>query len=187
MRLQVRILIFHRMKIQDISHLIKKENLYLFEGIHGETSLDPSLRFNPFFFFFSSLQLQLLTKSALNSIHVHCSWVPQTSLFSNFFIKNGFHSTIHTFKNYFTTVFSVFSFNKISSIQTDLRTINNMDVALLIKTSLASLQLSKPPKPQPYTLGALGELPIYLSNQTTVYFSYHQFMHKLSTPSLNSK
>ena len=44
---------------------------------------------------------------------------PQTSLFNNFFIKNGSHGTIYTFKNYFTTVFSVFSFSKISSIQTD--------------------------------------------------------------------
>ena len=44
---------------------------------------------------------------------------PQISLFNNFFIKNGSHSTIHTFKNYFATVFSIFSFNKISSIQTD--------------------------------------------------------------------
>ena len=41
---------------------------------------------------------------------VHCSRVPQTPLFINFFIKNGSHSTIHTFKNYFATVFSVFSF-----------------------------------------------------------------------------
>ena len=32
----------------------------------------------------------------------------QISLFSNFFIKNGFHGTIYTFKNYFATVF--FSF-----------------------------------------------------------------------------
>ena len=45
---------------------------------------------------------------------------PQTSLFSNFFIKNGSHSIIYTFKNYFVTVFSVFSFNKISYIQTNL-------------------------------------------------------------------
>ena len=35
---------------------------------------------------------------------------PQISFFINFFIKNGSHSTIHTFKNYFTTVFSVLSF-----------------------------------------------------------------------------
>ena len=33
---------------------------------------------------------------------------PQISLFSNFFIKNGSHGTIHIFKNYFATVF--FSF-----------------------------------------------------------------------------
>ena len=42
---------------------------------------------------------------------------PQTSLFNNFFIKNGSHDTIHTFKNYFATVFSVSA--KISSIQTN--------------------------------------------------------------------
>ena len=44
--------------------------------------------------------------------------VPQITLFSNFFIKNGSHNTIYTFKNYFTTVFSVSA--KISSIQTHL-------------------------------------------------------------------
>ena len=38
----------------------------------------------------------------------------QISFFSNFFITNESHGTIHTFKNYFTTVFLVFS--KISSI-----------------------------------------------------------------------
>ena len=35
---------------------------------------------------------------------------PTNLFFINFFIKNGSHSTIHTFKNYFATVFSVFSF-----------------------------------------------------------------------------
>ena len=40
--------------------------------------------------------------------------VPQITLFSNFFIKNGSHNTIYTFKNYFATMFSVsvFSFSK---------------------------------------------------------------------------
>ena len=52
---------------------------------------------------------------------VYCSRDPQISLFSNFFIKNGFHGTSHLFKNGFATVFSVFSFSKISSIQTDPR------------------------------------------------------------------
>ena len=33
---------------------------------------------------------------------------PQISLLSNFFIENGPHDTIHTFKNYFATVFLVF-------------------------------------------------------------------------------
>ena len=37
--------------------------------------------------------------------------VSQITLFSNFFIKNGSHNTIYTFKNYFTTVFSVSVFN----------------------------------------------------------------------------
>ena len=35
----------------------------------------------------------------------------QISLFNNFFIKNEFYNTIHTFKNYSTTVFSVLVFN----------------------------------------------------------------------------
>ena len=42
--------------------------------------------------------------------HVHCSRDLQTSFFSKTFIKNGSYGTIHTFKNYFATVFSVFSF-----------------------------------------------------------------------------
>ena len=42
---------------------------------------------------------------------MYCSQDPLISLFSNFFIKNGFHNIIHTFKNYFVTVFSIFSFS----------------------------------------------------------------------------
>ena len=49
----------------------------------------------------------------------HYKWVTyarksQISFFSNFFITNESHNTIHTFKNYFATVFLVFS--KISGI-----------------------------------------------------------------------
>ena len=66
------------------------------------------------FFFFFLLQPHLLTKSAVNSASVHYSQVPQITFFSNFFIKNGSHDTIHTFKNYFVIIFSVFS-----CIQTD--------------------------------------------------------------------
>ena len=42
----------------------------------------------------------------------HPSQDPETSFFSKTFIKNGFDDTIHTFKNYFTIVCSVFS-NKV--------------------------------------------------------------------------
>ena len=35
---------------------------------------------------------------------------PQISFFINFFIKNGFYSTIYTFKIYFATVISAISF-----------------------------------------------------------------------------
>ena len=40
--------------------------------------------------------------------------VPQITFFSKFFIKNGSHNIIYTFKNYFAIVFSVsvFSFSK---------------------------------------------------------------------------
>ena len=55
---------------------------------------------------------------------VYCLREPQISLFSNFFIKNRSHGTIHTFKNYFITVFSIFNFQFsvsaiINLIQTD--------------------------------------------------------------------
>ena len=51
-------------------------------------------------------------KMCLSMDPVHCSWDPQTSFFSKIFIKNGFHGIIHTFKNYFATIFSVFNFQQ---------------------------------------------------------------------------
>ena len=40
---------------------------------------------------------------------VHCSWYLQLKILANFFLKKiGSHDIIHTFKNYFATVF--FSF-----------------------------------------------------------------------------
>ena len=41
---------------------------------------------------------------------VHCPWDSQILLLNNFLIKNMSHGTIHTLKNYFTTMFSIFSF-----------------------------------------------------------------------------
>ena len=43
---------------------------------------------------------------------VYCLWDPQTSFFNKIFIKNGSHDTIYIFKNYFATIFSIFSFQQ---------------------------------------------------------------------------
>ena len=43
---------------------------------------------------------------------IHYAQDPQTSFFTQTFIKNGSHDTIYTFKNYFTTVLLVFSFQQ---------------------------------------------------------------------------
>ena len=85
--------------------------------------LHPRLRFTIFFFFWHAFQefhvlLRLLFIN--NSCNfwlfsyeqcIHALFTDsQTSLFNHFFIKNGSHGTIHTFKNYFATMFSVFNF-----------------------------------------------------------------------------
>ena len=89
--------------------------------------LNPRLRFTsyvfvPFFFFTRfGVMRSLFMYCSLNSNRKcwpfrskQCITVlfmdPQIPLFSNFFTKYGFHGTIHTFKNYFATVFLVFSF-----------------------------------------------------------------------------
>ena len=76
----------------------------------GQHLLVLHLRFLSFFFFFFFFSAAMVDRSSVNSAFVHCSRTSQTLLFINFFIKNGSHSTIYTFKNYFATVFSVFSF-----------------------------------------------------------------------------
>ena len=82
-------------------------------------SWNPRLRFFStffsFFFFFFSQPAIVYFVNCEQCICVLFT-VPQITLFSNFFIKNGSHNIIYTFKNYFATVFSVSA--KISSIQT---------------------------------------------------------------------
>ena len=85
------------------------------------------LRFPFFFFFFFffhafSPHLRLLflygtwtvaatfDQFSVNSTYVHCSRTHIFHFFINFFIKNGSHGTIYTFKNYFATVISAISF-----------------------------------------------------------------------------
>ena len=76
-----------------------------------------------FFFFFHTFvrlavtvhvqqpqSLTFLTFFQLISAYCVLFMDQQISLFSNFFIKNKSHGTIHTFKNYFATVFFSFQF-----------------------------------------------------------------------------
>ena len=67
--------------------------------------------FSSFFFFGSARNSWLCQLWTVHPCTVHGS---EITLFSNFFIKNGSHNTIYTFKNYFAIVFSVsvFSFSK---------------------------------------------------------------------------
>ena len=83
-----------------------------------------------FSFFFFLFQLHYLTKSTVNIARMHCSWVPQIPLFSHFFLKNESYGTIHTFKKYFATMFSVSV--KISSIQTDTQCQNSLRSPLCV-------------------------------------------------------
>ena len=43
---------------------------------------------------------------------VHYSWDSQVPLFNKNNFKIGSHGSIHTFKNYFATIFLVFSFHQ---------------------------------------------------------------------------
>ena len=61
-----------------------------------------------FFFFFSATRVSR-DKVTVHALFTYCSRDPPP-LYSEKNIKNRSHSTIHPFKNYFTTVFSVFSF-----------------------------------------------------------------------------
>ena len=72
-----------------------------------------------FFFFFYARVLAFMRQYALFSGSRALFTRPTSTLFRKKNIKNESHGTIHTFKNYFVTVFSIFSFNKISNIQMD--------------------------------------------------------------------
>ena len=64
------------------------------------------------FFFFFFLKSQFSRDYALFSGSHACLQDPQTSFFNKTFIKNESYGTIYTFKNYFATVFSIFSFQQ---------------------------------------------------------------------------
>ena len=93
------------------------------------------LRFKVFFFFFGKARFCCCFQFSVGLMY--CSWDAQTSLFSNFFIKNGSYGTIYTFKNYFTIVFSVFSFQQNKQYPNgswvQIRTNNNLYIRFVVK------------------------------------------------------
>ena len=79
-----------------------------------------------FFFFFSHVNSNFTwVHCAETKITIHALFITvHNTVYILKNIKNGSHGTIHTFKNYFATVLSVFSFQfsvsaTINSIQTD--------------------------------------------------------------------
>ena len=99
-----------------------KHILYNIIWVFGFTFARLCFHFSAFSFFF----IFFFSRSCWLFFHEQCISVGpvhylrdlQISFFSNFFIKNGFYRTVHTFKYYFAIIFSIFS--KISYIQIDL-------------------------------------------------------------------
>ena len=88
-----------------------------------------------FFFTIHSL-LRLLFMNNSRKVWLFSTFSAQISLFSNFFIKNGSHDTIHTFKNYFTIIFFSFQFSTVSK-----QTLYQKNLRLVLKDSKSLLQL----------------------------------------------
>ena len=116
----------------------------------GLKQLKRAFAFQLFFLLFYFLYHAYQANFFLLFIHCcgYCSWIiaakfdffstfsAQISLFSNFFIKNGSHDTIHTFKNYFTTIFFSFQFSAVSK-----QTLYQKNLRLVLKDSKSLLQL----------------------------------------------
>ena len=86
-------------------------NFHLCDRLHTASTFSSS-RFLLFFFFFFSAFVdfggQILLLWTVYALFTHCAYT--VHVLKN--IKNGSHGTIYTFKNYFVTMFSVFSNNK---------------------------------------------------------------------------
>ena len=106
------------------NNIILEQNIYFYIFIQGCyyllicycldcNEIDVCVSSLRFLFFFSPQQLTL---STVNSTCMHCLQSHKLCFSAIFFIKNGSHSTIYIFKNYFVTVFLVSV--KINSIQT---------------------------------------------------------------------
>ena len=87
----------------------KPQGFRLFHAIVAWVQLKCSASAFQWFFFFFTLR-GTFQCFLMNSVYY--LWNPQTSFFNKIFIKNRSYGTIHTFKNYFTIMFSVFNFQQ---------------------------------------------------------------------------
>ena len=76
----------------------------------------------PFFFPSAAVVDQVNSEQCIRALFIGPTNINFQQLF---FIKNRSYSTIYIFKNYFTIVFLIFNFNKISSIQQTLMKFKN--------------------------------------------------------------
>ena len=99
-----------------------RDGVYVWIHVHVSSFFFYFLFFSCVFCLLRQLSLIMHCSSTIHALQqhysrtiailfTHCSWDPQP-LYSEKNIKNGSHNIIYTFKNYFATVFSVFSFNK---------------------------------------------------------------------------
>ena len=95
----------------------------------------------------------------VNGAFMHCLWTHKLHFSATFFIKNESHDTIHTFKNYFATMFSVsvfsFSTNKLNpngplvdhpnyAIKNYIDTLNDYLVSVSIVCKFGNTNFQKP-------------------------------------------
>ena len=123
---ELRKFLFHNAEFLELCFKIWKFNIddvfyslyWVYVWIRMNFPTSGVLRFLFFFFFFWCTRFSFLeTKCTVYILFMHCLRIVHGT--HNYYIqgkKNGSHRTIHTFKNYFTTVFLVFS--KIRCIQT---------------------------------------------------------------------
>ena len=89
------------------------------------------------------------TVHTIHALFTYCSWDPPP-LYSEKNIKNGSHGIIHQFKNYFVTMFSVFS--KISYIEMDSVSIEPKHGSIFWTTNYSINGISKKKKEKKITI-----------------------------------
>ena len=111
----MRLLFTHRKKKKKLKNVKRGHRIQLNSNAHYVTVWIQRFSFFFFFFFcfhaFQGGRRQILLFMRQMSLFMHCSGTAHGTHIHFIQNKNGSHGTIHTFKNYFVTVFLVFSFS----------------------------------------------------------------------------